>query len=392
MTGKPSLIFINQAAAYLTIDILNAFIERYNCILYTGKLIPLSTNLHKDVKVVYLKRYDNSSGFSRIFSWSLFTIQVFFKLISGKGNADLFIVSNPPTAPMLGYLFNKLKKTKYHLLIYDVYPDALVSMKMIGQKNPLTRIWSGINHRVYKHADSIFTLSIHMASLIKNYYRNTKVEIVPNWADSNSIKPIEKSLNHFAVKYSQVDKLTFMYSGNMGATHAIERIAELAAKLVKDDDVNFFLVGEGSKKQLLQQIKDEKELHNLYILPYQPAGDFTQTIASADFGIVTLSAGAENLSVPSKTYNLLAAGVPLFVMAAANSELARLVNEYDCGVHFEEHEISKMIDFINYIKKDNERLLQLKSNAFVASRNFTPANAQQYLKTISRNSNVSQIV
>lgn len=390
MKSKPHIIFINQVTNYLFIDVINVFAEDNNCYLYTGQVDSGNIGLHKSVKTKYFIRYNRTNALKRISTWLIFTIQSFIALLFQKKSTELFIVTNPPFAPFVGYFFHKIKGTNYHLLIYDVYPDALVQFGMAKKGGFIDKFWSRINRDIFKNATTIFTLSNNMASLIKNYYPEAIVHSIPNWTDTSFIKPVEKSNNLFAKKYEQVNKITVMYSGNMGATHAIERVADLAAIFKNDLLFSFFAIGEGAKKSRLEKLKKEHQLDNLNVLPYQTIEMLPFSLACADIGIVTLSAGAEDLSVPSKTYNLLAAGVALMVIASPNSELAEIVDKYQCGVHFEEQETDKMISFLKKIKDEPTMLLQMKYNARKASFEFTPVNAHKYKSQFNSNPYVSK--
>ncbi|MFN2439407.1 MAG: glycosyltransferase family 4 protein [Chitinophagaceae bacterium] len=391
MKDKTKIIFINQVTGYLFIDIINSFAEDIHCELYTGQLdighIPLNETVRKKKFI----RYNRTSTLKRIGTWFIFTIQTFINLLFERRNTELFIVTNPPFVPFLGYFFNRLRGTNYHLLIYDIYPDALVHFDKAKKGAFIERMWSKLNKHLFKNATTIFTLSNNMGSLIKSYYSAAAVHIIPNWADTSLIKPVEKSGNPFAKQYDQVNKITVTYSGNMGATHAIEKIADLAAALKHDQTFKFFAIGEGAKKSKLEKLKNYNQLDNLNLLPYQNKEMFPYILASADIGVVTLSAGAEDLSVPSKTYNLLAAGVALLVIASPKSELACIIDKYKCGVHFEEHETNKMINFLKQIKDDPEMLRQMKTNAREASFQFTPANAYKYKAQLNSNIYVSKL-
>ncbi len=389
MSAKKKLIFINQVTGYLFIDVVNAFADDYDCELYAGQLDPANTPLKTSVKFRSFIRYNRNVAYKRIATWILFTKQIFFSLLFKKDKFELFIVSNPPFAPFVGYYLCKLKKIKYHLLVYDVYPDALVNFGIIKKGSLPERMWAKRNTRLYANASTVFTLSDGMAALIKKYNPGIRVEVIPNWADTSFIKPLNKSENPFAKQYDQIGKITLMYSGNMGATHAVEKIAELAAMAKNETVFGFLLIGDGSKKALIENLKKEQDLHNLIILPYQSSEILPYSLACADIGIVTLSSGAEDLSVPSKTYNLLAAGVALMVVASADSELAKLVDRYDCGVHFQEDQLLEMWAFLNEMKTDPVKLNKLKTNARKASYLYTPANANKYKSVLNSNIHVS---
>lgn len=381
--SKKRIIFINQVTGYLFSDVVNAFAIEYDCTLFTGSIENTHVPIRNNVGVKKMIRYNRNVAVKRIFTWGIFTVQSFIKLLFHKKDTELFIVSNPPFAPFLGYFFHQVRGTKYHLLIYDVYPDVLVNFGMIKKNSLINRLWSRMNKKLFSKAETVFTLSKSMATLIKDY-APVRIDVIPNWAHTTFIKPIPKDKNSFAIKYQQVQKISVMYSGNMGATHAVEKIADLAFAFKDDERFGFIAIGDGSKKILIKEKKIEWGLQNLLILPYQPSDILPYSLACADIGIVTLSAGAEDLSVPSKTYNLLAAGVVLLVIASPKSELANLVTDHQCGVHFQEHEVDKMITFLLEMKNNTAALLQMKENARTASNHFTPANAYLYMRRINR--------
>ncbi len=78
------------------------------------------------------------------------------------------------------------------------------------------------------------------------------------------------------------------------------------------------------------------------------------------------------------------------VIASPNSELVGIIEKYKCGVHFEEHETDKMINFLKQMQNDPKKLQQMKNNAREASFQFTPANAYKYKSKLNSNKYVSQ--
>jgi hypothetical protein len=88
----------------------------------------------------------------------------------------------------------------------------------------------------------------------------------------------------------------------------------------------------------------------------------------------------------------LAAGVALMVIASKNSDLSQLIDQYECGEHFEEHELERMVQFLRSVKNDPSKLHQMKMNARKASSDFTPANAFKYKSLLNSKINVRQVV
>jgi glycosyltransferase involved in cell wall biosynthesis len=56
------------------------------------------------------------------------------------------------------------------------------------------------------------------------------------------------------------------------------------------------------------------------------------SLSSANVGLVSLAQGHEGLSVPSKTFGLMAVGVPVVAVMSPLSEIARIVAEEGCGL------------------------------------------------------------
>ena len=101
--------------------------------------------------------------------------------------------------------------------------------------------------------------------------------------------------------------------------------------------------------------------------------------SKADISIITLTDETALVSVPSKTYNLLAVGTPLLCIASDESELAHLVAAYDCGRCFTKEKVAAMAGFIKELKTDNMLWRTYSNNSMKASLNYTYKNAEQYV-------------
>jgi len=103
------------------------------------------------------------------------------------------------------------------------------------------------------------------------------------------------------------DKFIIMYSGNLGKTHNIETLVSLA-EILKDESYYILIIGGGTQFTSIQALIEQKKLKNIKLLPWQPVEKLPFTLASADIGVVSLGSKASNLSIPSKTFNLMSVG------------------------------------------------------------------------------------
>ncbi len=376
MPNSDSIVFVNQNAGYLMIDIINAHAQQYrHRTLITGKLNQRNIPLDQTVKIKKIITYNRTSGIKRLFTWSWGFIQILWIVKTQHRKSDLFIVTNPPFAGLTPMFC----KNKFTLLIYDVYPDALVAYNFFRERSAIIRVWKNINRMVFTKAKKIFTISEGMKKVLSQYIKEDKITIVPVWTDNNFLKPVPRPGNFFIRNQQLENKFLIIYSGNLGYSHNIEVLIEIASN-INDNDIFFLIIGEGDKKLLIKELIDKNKLTNCRLLPWQEFDMLPYTLSAADIAVVTLDKGASMLSVPSKTFNLMSAGAPLLCIAEANSELAVLVQQYQLGKCFSASKIDEMIDFIRLVKSNKVYHESLKQNTLKASINFGPENVFKFVE------------
>ncbi len=369
------VVLINQSTGYLMIDIVNAYASRYDeVVLLAGSVKVTERNLSPKIRLKQITAYNRTSSIKRILTWVWGSLQIFFLLLFRYRAHEIVYVTNPPMA----YLSSLLLKRNYSLIIYDIYPDALKNIG-ISEKNFFYRFWQNANKKIFAHADKIITLSENMADLLNQYISKEHIKVVSNWSASENFKPIEKKNNPFIVENHLENKFIVLYSGNIGYTHNIELIPEIAEKLQEFSHIHFVIIGEGKKKpELIKQTK-ELQLTNCTFLTWQPAALLPYSLSSADLAVVTLNNESGHQSVPSKTYNLLAVGAPLLCLAPLGTELDLLVQKYENGSCFTKNQQEEIINFILSLSENEEKRKQLSLNSLKAASGFHYSNALQYL-------------
>ena len=369
------VLLINQSTGYLMVDIANAYSERYEDItLFAGNIVEYERPLASKVKIEKLIKYNKSSIFKRIYTWLYSFAQIVWKLKTGYKDAYVVFVTNPP----LSYWAALFTKNTFSIIEYDIYPDAL---KNIGIKEThfIYRMWESINRKVFNRADAIFTLSDGMKSLLSKYTDSAKIKIIYNWSSKSNLKPLDKNLNPFIKEYGLQNKFVVMYSGNIGYTHNVELLLELAIKFKHDASIHFMIIGDGGKKTDLINTANQNGLTNCTFLDWQPVEKIRYSLAAADLSVVTLTEETAFVSVPSKTYNLLAVGSPLLCIAPKKSEIAKLVNEERCGAVYEKTEFDAMCNFVKQLKENSEMWQTMRANSLNASGKYTYQNAKEYV-------------
>jgi len=77
----------------------------------------------------------------------------------------------------------------------------------------------------------------------------------------------------------------------------------------------------------------KRELDNVTVLAYRPRSEQTVFLNACDVGLVALIKGMWGTAMPSRTYNIMAAGKPIIALTDEGSELARVIDEDGIGWH-----------------------------------------------------------
>lgn len=368
------IILINQSSGYLTVDIANALAEKYDeVLLLCGSLNLMNKELSDKVKPAHLICYNRKSGLSRLFTWLYGTIQIFFKLLFVYRQHEIVYVTNPP----MSYIPSLILRRRFSIIVYDIYPDALKNIG-IGENHFIYKLWRVCNKKIFASAYRIFTLSEGMKKCLSQYASADKIYTIPNWSHLSDINIVKKEDNPFIKKMRLEGQFVVLYSGNIGYTHDLEIVIEAARLLSVDSEIRFLFIGDGAKKIKLQQMTKEYDLNNCLFLDWQPGDLLINSLSSADISVVTLNDATAMLSVPSKTYNLLAVGAPILAIANKNSELNKLIAYYKCGSCFDGNELEKVVDYITFLKQNRIQKDEISCNAKIASSDFTMKNAQKY--------------
>ena len=352
------------------IDIINEYVKAgFSCTLLTGRLVVRNNPLHPSVKIGHIIRYNRVTTFKRLYTWTIAFLQIWSKILVKYRKDTLFIVSNPPFAPLLPLFV----KNRFILLFFDIYPDVLSELGYLSRNSRIINWWEGFNSRVFVKAAGIFTITNGMKKVLSKYVDEKKIDVVSLWTDNEFLKPVSPHNNPFIEKHNLSGKFVVLYSGNLGLAGDVDVLLEVAAEITRNDII-FVIIGEGARKVRMQEKARSLNIENVVFLPWQPVNELTYSFSSADLAVVTLGKGASMLAIPSKLYNFLSVGAPLLCISPENSEVDNLISGYDCGRNFESSETKRIIAFIMEVAGNKSLHQQMKANSLKASAEFNSDN------------------
>ncbi len=250
-----------------------------------------------------------------------------------KKGDDVLIVSAPPTILFTVGLAALLKGCSYKLLIHDNYPEMLVAAGTISKDSLLESLYNFLNRWLYKYTSRVIVVGRDMAVTAERKVGglNIPVSIIPNWAELESVSPQNKSENTLLASLGLSEKFVLLYAGNMGYPQDIDSIYEASRKLADLDDVHFIFLGSGTKRRVLETMIERDEPSNITILPTQPREKQNDFLNACDIAFVSLIEKMKGVSVPSRTYNIMAAGKPILAITEPGSEISQIIAEENNG-------------------------------------------------------------
>lgn len=245
-------------------------------------------------------------------------------------------VSTPPTQGVLcGNIAKKLskknrRKVPFIYCLQDIFPDSLVATGLTNKGSLLYRLGQWVEKKTYLYADKIIVISNDMKdTIMKRGVPASKIEVVYNWIDTDKLSPVEINSNPLAIELGLDDsRFKIVYAGNLGLVQGVETLIT-AADLLRDEPVDFLIFGAGSAEKRLKEMASGYK--NVHFFPLQPMERAAEVYSIGDCCAVLCRKGTGGVSVPSKTWSILACGRPVLV-SFDKSELTELVEGAGVGL------------------------------------------------------------
>lgn len=328
--------------------------------------------------------FDPKKTFGRLLNFATTSLSIGWRsLLQIKRGDKVLVVTNPPLLPFLVRFACWLKGARFILLVHDVYPDVFVPLGLIKSTHPLYRLMSWVNGKLYASADAVVALGRDMSRLVQEKSKGkANVFVIPNWGDVVVITPTSKAENALLQELNLADQFIVHYSGNHGRTHDLLSLVE-AANLLKDEsDIHFLFIGEGSGKAEAVARAEALGLSNVTFRTFVDRSELNTSLNASDVSVVAFKKGMAGISIPSRLYNLMAAGKPILAVVDEDSEVAEVIREAGVGVTVPPESPQELAAQILHLKNDPQMLARMGGNSrkeAEASYSY-PVIQQQYRK------------
>ncbi|MGD0037056.1 MAG: glycosyltransferase family 4 protein [Bacteroidota bacterium] len=363
-----------NSTGHLLTQIAEGLAQTEEVHILCGRCVDRKSVTEKAVSIrnnVFIERV-NSSGFNkdilllRLINIISLSIRIFFRLLLNLHRDDnVLVVTNPPALPFMAALACWMKHTVYSVLMFDLYPDVLVATKILSEKNPFTIILRWMTNILFRYSQHIIVLGRDMSHRLSKKYSGTRdrIIVIPNWGDIDIITPQNIDQNTILKELSINDKFIVQYVGNIGRTHNVELLLECAELLKDKTDICFLFIGDGAKKKWLTESVKKRNFSNVIIRTYYSRERQSDVHNACDIAVVSFIPAMAGISVPSRIYNIMAAGKPILAIADPESELTTVVQEENIGWVVTSYQAQDVVDVILSAMKNRTALLEMGKRA-----------------------------
>jgi len=272
-------------------------------------------------------------------------------------------MTTPPLLAVAGTILKTVRGTSHFIWEMDVFPDAFVTMGILPERGPVTRILGWIQKYARRKSDGVIVLGQCMRTrLVLGGTPPHLIHVADNWADGRAILP---GVNR------RLGPLDVFYSGNLGLAHDLNTIADAMRHFRNDARFLFTFAGGGVGRAKLEQLCTAEGIQNTRFLPYANREDMNGHLAQADIGLVTELRACIGTVVPSKVYGLMAAGRPILFVGPRDATPGLLIERFQCGWQIDPGDVQGLIALL-------ERLIVSREEAWVCGERGRAAFDRHY--------------
>lgn len=260
---------------------------------------------------------------------------------------DIILSPSPPlTIGIINIILGKIKKAKVIYNVQEIYPDILINEGGLKSKFTIS-ILKRVERWVYNKSDAVTTIDSVFYKTIQNRFIDiSKLHIIPNFVDTSIYKPIlNNQIKIDSQLFPKSNSLKLMYAGNIGIAQDWETLIN-AAKQLKNDNIEFYIIGEGVMKDYLVREIEKNRLDNIHLIPYQKRELMPDLIAYSDLQFIFITPQTENQGFPSKVYTIMACAKPLIVCSGSDTPITNFLNDKECSYLITEKNAEKKINQI----------------------------------------------
>ena len=315
------------------------------------------------IRVIHVPLKKYKSTIIRIFSFIYWHFLSFIIGLSIKKVHFILSPSPPLSIGLISMLLAKKNRAKFIYNVQEIYPDLLIKNGAL-KSNIIIKSLKWLEKYVYNQASAVITIDQKFYDqIVDRFNEKDKLKIVPNFVDTELYKPISKEVELPNPFKKDPHKVRLLYAGNIGFYQDWEPIL-FAAKKLRDTNIEFWIIGEGVKKEYLIKEVEKHNLTNIKILPYQDRELMPLINSFADIHYISISKEMEQEGFPSKVYTIMASSKPMIVITGENTPLYNFLKPLKCSILILNNRNEEFVHSITELANNESKKHELAQNGY----------------------------
>lgn len=284
----------------------------------------------KGIQVYHIPLKKYKGTLKRLISFIYWHILSFVFGISIKKIHFVLSPSPPLSIGFISLLIAKLKGAKAIYNVQEIYPDLLINQGNL--KSPiLIKLLKIFEKIIYNYSAAVTTIDeVFYDTISSRFSKLSKLKIIPNFVDTDLYRPLRHNLTLPSEFGKDNGKIKLLYAGNIGFFQDWDPVF-FAAKELLNENIEFWIIGEGVQKEHLQLEIQNKNLSNVRIFPYQSRELIPIITNYADIHFIAINQKMELEGFPSKIYTIMACAKPIVVVTGEKTPLHNFLKDKNCA-------------------------------------------------------------
>ena len=315
------------------------------------------------IRVIHVPLKKYKSSIIRILS---FIYWHFLSLIIGLSlkKVDFILSPSPPLSiGLISILIAKKNRAKFIYNVQEIYPDLLIKNGAL-KSNIIIKSLKWLEKYVYNQASAVITIDQKFYDqIVDRFNEKYKLKIIPNFVDTELYKPISKEVELPNPFKKDPHKVRLLYAGNIGFYQDWEPIL-FAAKKLRYTNIEFWIIGEGVKKEYLIKEVEKHNLTNIKVLPYQDRELMPLINSLADIHFISINKEMEQEGFPSKVYTIMACSKPMIVITGENTPLYNFLKPLNCSILISNNRNEEFVHSMTELANNGSKKQELAQNGY----------------------------
>jgi glycosyltransferase involved in cell wall biosynthesis len=308
-----------------------------------------------------LKKYKSTP--KRIFSFVYWHIASLILGLTLKSISFVLSPSPPLSIGFISLLISKIKGAKAIYNVQEIFPDLLINHGNL-KSSIIINFLKRFERFIYNNSDAVTTIDeIFYNTILPRFKDSKKLYLIPNFVDTDLYKPLKQTESLPYIFGYKNNRIKVLYAGNIGFFQDWEPVL-FAAKELLNENIEFWIIGEGVQKKYLESEVKKRNLKNIRIFPYQSRELIPIINNHVDIHFIAINQQMEQEGFPSKVYTIMACAKPLVVVTGEKTPMFNFLKNKNCSVLVSNDRNMNFTNAIRKLANDNKLREELGVNGY----------------------------